>query len=420
MNGIGETIWAIEESAFRRLMTMTRADFGLTSGGGHPPYTLTPEGVAVITLDGSLARDSWFGTDPATIKSAVRAAAGDPAAKSILMVVDSPGGSVSGIADLADTFAEAGKVKPTVAYAADIACSAAYMVACQARKLYAGPTAMVGSIGTFLSIADWSKAADMAGIKVNVVKAGEFKGAGVMGTVVTDAQLADAQRLVNSINNEFVARVGRGRGMSGERVQQLADGRVHIGQAAVDLGLADGVRTLEQVIAEMSATAGPASQGAKMATAETTPAASAATPAVQAKAAATIAELKAAFPGRFEFALECVEKGLSLIEAKAAYADVLTVDLAARDRRIGELTAQAKTKPPAAGAQPAPLPGAQAAAGGEPSDEEITSGKVTEAQFAASPDLKSAFMGDFKNYQAYAKAAQGGRVSIKSTPAAKA
>lgn len=162
-----------------------------------------------------------------------------------------------------------------------------------------------------------------------------------------------------------------------------------------------------------------------MAATETQPAAQTATPpaapAPAAKApAATIAELKAAFPGREGFVLECVEKGLTVLEAKAAFADVLATELSARDRRIGELQQQVKAaKPPAAGAQPAPLPGAQTAAG-EPSDEDITSGKLTQEQFDANEDIKRAFMGSYANYQAYAKAAKGGRISIKTVPTARA
>jgi ClpP class serine protease len=91
-------------------------------------------------------------------------------------------------------------------------------------------------------------AASKEGYKVHVVRAGQFKGAGVPGTEVTADQLADYQREINALNEQFLAGVARGREMSIDDIRKLATGQVWVGQEAVDCGLADGVGSFDQAL----------------------------------------------------------------------------------------------------------------------------------------------------------------------------
>lgn len=219
-------------------------------------------GVAVITLGGLLSKNGgWFGSSTVDAKQQISSAAADPNISRLMVRIDSPGGFSAGTAELAEAVAVAAAAKPTFAFIEDLGASAAYWVASQATKVFTNATGIVGSIGTYLAVADFSGAAAKEGIKVHVVKAGEFKGAGTPGTQITEEQLAEWQRMVNDLNGHFLAGVARGRKLPMATVRKLADGRAHVGQAAKTLGLVDGIATYEQTFAALlggTVTAGPA------------------------------------------------------------------------------------------------------------------------------------------------------------------
>src|SRR5690606_901697 len=88
-------------------------------------------------------------------------------------------------------------------------------------------------------------------IKVHVIRAGEFKGAGTEGTEITAAQLAEAQRIVNSLNENYLQLIQRGTGLSEDAVKEVADGRVYTASEAAKLNLIHGVKSLDESYAEL-------------------------------------------------------------------------------------------------------------------------------------------------------------------------
>lgn len=208
-------------------------------------YTKLDNGIAVIEMVGTMTKygSSFSAMSNGTIgvRQAVRNAVRDSDITGLLLIVDSPGGSVAGTGDLADEVAKATKKKPVVAFIEDLGASAAYWVASQATRVIANATALVGSIGAYTVIEDSSGASQQQGIKVHVIRSGAMKGAGAPGTEVTPEQLADAQRVIDEIHNEFTKAVMRGRSLSADQVSTLADGRVHIGSNAKKLGLIDEI-----------------------------------------------------------------------------------------------------------------------------------------------------------------------------------
>lgn len=273
-------VWAMETTAFAAMFEKMR---GLSvaeakslfspeddSGDIRDLYD-TAGRVATIQLRGVVTKNpSWlqvlFGLAGFATKqagTAIRAALDDSNVDSILLVIESPGGCVSGTAELADLVRAANQRKPVWAYAEDLCCSAAYWIASQADRLYVNSTAEIANIGVYTVVADYSRMAEAEGVKFNIVRSGDYKGVGTFGVAVTDAQLTDIQRNIDSINDLFVGAVAAGRGMrrkyhtkaAGEPVSAIKavpdDGRVFVGQEAVDLGLADGVYSLSDVLAHM-------------------------------------------------------------------------------------------------------------------------------------------------------------------------
>lgn len=231
---------------------------GSSSKRDERPYTVE-DGVAILSIQGPLTKQmtcmSWWlgGTSTVAARQTLRQMSKDAEVASILVYLDTPGGQVAGTGDLASEVARTRAVKPVWGYASDLCASAGYWIGSQCERLYANETALVGSIGTYMVVQDTSAIAKSAGVKVHVIRAGEMKGAGMSGTPITDAHLADFQRTVNALNAEFLAGVAKGRGMTAEQVQTIADGRIHVGAAAQSLGLVDGIAALEDVIAQMQA-----------------------------------------------------------------------------------------------------------------------------------------------------------------------
>jgi signal peptide peptidase SppA len=255
-------VWAMRDQEFSALAQTCRGlNLSVHMASGAPEAarlqaqqtaaTNLGEGVALIELRGRMQKQqASLGESASTVavRQQIRAAANDPAIGSILLLVDSPGGTVAGTQDLAADVSRAASIKPVVAYIEDIGASAAYWVASQASQVMAGPTAVVGSIGTYGVVVDSSRAAQNEGYTVHVVRAGEHKGTGTPGTVVTPDQLAEYQAMVDTLNEFFVSGVAGGRKMDAAKVAELATGAVWIGQQAVSAGLIDAVSSFDGAV----------------------------------------------------------------------------------------------------------------------------------------------------------------------------
>jgi signal peptide peptidase SppA len=210
--------------------------------------------VAVISVSGPMMKSpSSFSSNASTVqvRRQVRAAVADKEVTSILIRFDSPGGSVSGTQDLADEIAAANRKKECVAYIEDLCCSAAIWCASQCSQVYANATAIVGSIGTYMVVEDWSKFFQDKGIEVHVLSTGAHKGAGAFGAEIAPEQLAQFQQTVDDLNEHFLAAVSRGRSMTREKLSEIADGRVWVGEQAVGIGLVDAIATMDDVLSSM-------------------------------------------------------------------------------------------------------------------------------------------------------------------------
>ena len=262
--------WSTPEPQSARPKTVTDGD------DGPVLYRVTPEGVAVVRILGTMMKaDSKFGgTSTIRTRRALREARADSSVKSILLAIDSGGGSAAGTDALADEVAATKATKPVVAFIEDLGASAAYWVASQASSIVANRIALVGSIGTLLVIDDASGAYEKAGIRMLVITsdgAEAFKGAGVEGTPITDEQVGEFRKIANGVQARFNADIGAGRKMDPDRVKALATGQVWMADEAHRLGLVDAVGTFDTasavalMMAEQSPQPAPARPGRRMA-----------------------------------------------------------------------------------------------------------------------------------------------------------
>lgn len=218
-------------------------------------------GVAVISLDGVLAKRMNFfmyisgGTSTQIAAVQLAAALADPAVTAIVLHVDSPGGTVDGTSELADAVFAARGIKPVIAIADGTMASAAYWIGSAAEKVFiASPTTVVGSIGVVSTHVDYSRYDKNAGIDAIEITAGKYKRLETESGSLTREGRVVMQSQVDQIYGIFVDAVARNRGAGVEDVlSRMADGRVFIGDKAIEAGLVDGVSTLSQVIARAAA-----------------------------------------------------------------------------------------------------------------------------------------------------------------------
>lgn len=218
------------------------------------------DGVAVLPIDGVMAkRANLFsqisgGVSTQLVQRDLQDAVNDPAVHSIILSIDSPGGTVDGTEILAAAVRDARAKKPVVALASGTMASAAYWAGSAAESIYiTDGTTQVGSIGVVATHMDVSKAEEQRGVKTTEVFAGKFKRINSQYGPLTDAGRATMQEQVDYTYSLFVQAVASQRGVSVEKVlSDMADGRVFMGQQAIDAGLVDGMSTLSALVEQLN------------------------------------------------------------------------------------------------------------------------------------------------------------------------
>jgi capsid assembly protease len=226
----------------------------------HVPYQMDG-GTAIVSIDGVLGKKMNLftqisgGASTQMIQQDFQAAMDDPAVKSILLVIDSPGGTVDGTENLADAiYASRGKGKPIVALGDGTMASAAYWIGSAADEVYASDkSAKIGSIGVVATHEDFSQAEHQAGVKVTEISAGKYKRIASSHEPLSAEGRASIQDMVDHIYTNFVDGVARNRSTTSEVVsEKMANGKIFLGHQAVKAGLVDGVSTQSALVRSMN------------------------------------------------------------------------------------------------------------------------------------------------------------------------
>ena len=210
----------------------------------------------VVTQRGNMVDDiSGPGsTSTQQFTSALRQVLTDDTVGQILIDIDSPGGSVYGVAELASEIVKVRAHKPVVAVANSLAASAAYWIGCSASEFYVTPGGEVGSIGVWQAHFDYSKALEEEGVKTTLVSAGKFKVEGNPYVPLDPEAQAFMQSRVDDYYNAFIQAVTVGRGVSVDDVRNgMGEGRVLGADAALAQRMVDGIASFDDVLARMQA-----------------------------------------------------------------------------------------------------------------------------------------------------------------------
>lgn len=233
-----------------------------TGSDGRPrqlPYRVTPDGVAVVSIVGTLvARGAWIGASSGLVSyegvsHQLKQAAADAKVRAVILDLHSPGGEAIGAFETAALVRDLASRKRTVAIVNGMAASAAYAIASGASEIVTTETGVSGSIGVMIVHLDGSGKLTKEGIAATLIYAGERKVDGNPFQPLSDAARADIKARVDTVHDLFVRTVATGRGAKlTAAAARATEARTYVGEAAVRSGLADRVGTFEDVLAELS------------------------------------------------------------------------------------------------------------------------------------------------------------------------
>jgi len=215
------------------------------------------ENVAILFADGDIVdgRD-YNGVAADRFVAEIDKIRKDQTVKSVVLRVNSPGGSVVASEKIRTALALLKSEKPVVASYANYAASGGYWISAGAEKIYSDATCLTGSIGVFSLIPEFSKVTEKVG--VNIVTVGSNKHSDMFSlTRPFDAEETEyMQSYVEDIYGKFVGLVAEARGLEVERVDEIAQGRVWVGTDAIGLGLVDEIGGLRQAVDYAASLAG--------------------------------------------------------------------------------------------------------------------------------------------------------------------
>lgn len=223
--------------------------------------------VAVLPLTGVLAqRGWWLETALNAWTTRFQALIDSDAVSTIVLEIDSPGGTVFGVPETAEIVRRSRARKPVLAAANSLAASAAYWIGSAATELYVTPGGQVGSIGVWSAHVDMSQALEDAGLKVTLVEAGQYKTEGNPWEPLGDEARDEMQAEVDYYYGLFVRAVAKQRGVQvGQVESDFGQGRLVRAKDAAAAGMVDGVATLEEVLQKASQLAGGRKEAARRA-----------------------------------------------------------------------------------------------------------------------------------------------------------
>lgn len=260
--------WAGTEESFNSYLVALKTASGLDikaymdddEEDEAAPRLLTKQGnVGVVSIRGPLVPSApWYArytgiTGYDEIRSALIAAANDPDIGAVLLDVNSGGGAVAGVTDVADLVGMIdAKVKPVHTYSDGMIASAALWVGASARDLQIGKVTEAGSIGVLTVLKSMSRYYKEMGIDAEVLRSAEFKAMGHPLDPITDKAKAEIMDQLMQMDAMFNEHMADARGTTVElATEKFGKGRVFIGQRAVEVGLADAVSTFDAVISSL-------------------------------------------------------------------------------------------------------------------------------------------------------------------------
>ena len=214
------------------------ADDSTTDTAGDEVAVYYAVGEIVDGMAAMLSRESVI--DAQKVCADLESLARDKSVKAVVLRVNSPGGSAYASEQIWHQVMELKKVKPVVVSMGSYAASGGYYISCPANWIVAEPTTLTGSIGIFGMFPDASGLLkEKLGLKFDEVKTNKYALFGTMSRPFSADEMAHLERYIDRGYKLFRQRVADGRKLKVDQVEQVAQGHVWLGQAAIKIGLVD-------------------------------------------------------------------------------------------------------------------------------------------------------------------------------------
>lgn len=243
----------LEEKFKKQVQEKRPKAYTQSSLNAHTLENAPKDSVAVISINGPMMKDDWCGTPGTrTLGGWLKEADAHPNVNSIVLLIDSPGGSVDGTGEFSDIIKSTSK--PVVAYGDGLIASAAYWAASQTKHIMMShDSAEIGSIGTAITITDWRGADEAYGLKEHYITATESKDKNKMFMDARDGNYDGIKKeLLDPTNDIFLKSVKANRPLKMGEGNEPLTGKIYLSRKAIDLGLADSVGTFSDAIVKAS------------------------------------------------------------------------------------------------------------------------------------------------------------------------
>lgn len=205
------------------------------------------DAIAVIFAEGDIATDGE-GISSKKLTKYIREARDADNIKTIILRVNSPGGSALASEEIWREVKLAAEKKKVYVSMGDVAASGGYYISSAATRIFADPITITGSIGVFGVIPNFGNAmTKYLGITFDGVKTNKFANISLM-RALTPEEVGIIQNQVNNTYHQFLKRVSNGRKIDVSRVKEIAKGHVWLGMDAVKIGLVDEMGGLVHTI----------------------------------------------------------------------------------------------------------------------------------------------------------------------------
>ncbi|MHC1605226.1 MAG: signal peptide peptidase SppA [Candidatus Methanofastidiosia archaeon] len=213
---------------------------------------LSPDGkIALVRIYGVLGEE-----DVGIFRKTLIEVGDDSQYSAVVLWVDSPGGGVGATTEMYKEILKLKSKKPVVVFSGDMIASGGYYLACAADLIVADMDCLVGNIGVIYAHVDATQYYKDFGLKITVIKTGDYKDMGADWRALTDEEYNWMKDMVFDAYNRFVQAVAFGRNMTNSDALALSDGKIWLPEKAKEEGIIDYVGDLEFAIKKAEDLAG--------------------------------------------------------------------------------------------------------------------------------------------------------------------
>jgi protease IV len=197
--------------------------------------------IAVVPIRGVITDSKW-------VVDQLKKYRKDSRVKAIILRIDSPGGGTAASQEIYREVQRTVPQKKVVASMGNVAASGGYYVALPANKIVANPATLTGSIGVIMELSNIKELLNKIGVSREAVKSGPYKDIGSPVREMKPEERRLLEDVIKNVHQQFIDVVIKGRRLSREQVEKIADGRIFTGEQARDLGLVDALGSFEDAV----------------------------------------------------------------------------------------------------------------------------------------------------------------------------